>query len=400
MRCLLFTILVLFACEADPSPASPPLPVQLRPPFVEYVLAEKPVFAVGLADGPEEYLFRDIAGAVRLGNGDVVVAVRGYHEVRRFGPDGRHLWTSGRRGSGPGEFQYLNLLEPCTDESSIVVHDSYNHFVTTFDRGGAMVSTDRFERFPWGLGLTCAPNGRLVFSDWSDAQSTEATFRWTNGLAYADEPDSRIRVLEEALPGDERFNVIQNGRIAGEGPRPWGKSLVFAPTDDGVWYATGDTYELALAGSAGKGLTGGSPQSTATTTAGNYAAGTRMKRTKRTCAVTGSRGTSPFCRLYSRRSPGSLWDATDAYGWSTFVARSAAASGWSSTRMVLRCRHLDSRLACHYRMLAPTGSWCADTPMTSMSKSLRSIPWLIRRGNACRVVRAERVARLGRTWLL
>ena len=252
MRSSLFTILALCACEADSSPAPPSVPIQPESQIVEYALAVEPVFAIGLADGPEEYLFRDIAGAVRLGNGDVVVAVRGYHEVRRFGPDGRHLWTSGRQGNGPGEFQYLNLLQPCTNESSIVVHDSYNHFVTTFDSSGAMVSTDRFERFPWGLGLTCAPGGRLAFSDWSDAQSMETTYRWTNGLAYADAPDSRIRVLEEALPGDERFNVIQNGRIAGEGPRPWGKSLVFAPTDDGVWYATGDTYELALLGWSGE----------------------------------------------------------------------------------------------------------------------------------------------------
>ena len=106
------------------------------------------------------------------------------------------------------------------------------------------MAIDRFARSPYGFGLQCAPGGRLVFSDFGDLYSDEPTFRWSNALAYADEADSDIVVLREDIPGFERFQFLQDGVPITSGPRPWGRTLSFASTAEGVWMSTGDAYEI------------------------------------------------------------------------------------------------------------------------------------------------------------
>ena len=207
-------------------------------------MTPEPSLSIGLVDGPAEYLFSGIAGAVRTGDGGVAVAVRAFHEIRRFGPDGKHLWTAGRLGEGPGEFRWAQLLSPCTTEVSIFVHDVRNQTITVLDGHGNLIESSRFQKFPYGLGLTCAPSGRLVFSDWSEMTSEQALFRWRNALAYAEDADSEVEVLRREIPGADRFQILQNGVTVMSGPSMWGRELLFAPTDDGVWMTTGDSYEV------------------------------------------------------------------------------------------------------------------------------------------------------------
>ena len=235
-------LLTVIACEGAPLPSVPPIQVQVAPASL-FILAPEPSFSVGEADGPEEYLFANIEGAVRLADGDVVVAVQASHEIRRFGPNGEHQWTAGQEGEGPGEFRGVELLSGCTNEASIVAYDFRNGTITMIDAEGNTTSSERFERRPWGYGLTCAPSGRLVCSDRGTTVSNDLTFRWTNGLAFADDPRSRTRVLRKNIPGEDRHNIVQDGVVVGEGPRPWGRELTFAATNEGVWVANGDDYE-------------------------------------------------------------------------------------------------------------------------------------------------------------
>lgn len=244
MRIIIVLALLQVACGADATMDLEPPEAQMEPRNPSMTLSSRPTLAVGRADGPEHHLFSDIAGAVRLENGDVVVAVRAYNEIRRFSETGEHIWTTGRHGSGPGEFRYANLLVPCSQEGRIVIHGSRNNTITVIDGNGVLVSSDRFEQFPFGFSTTCAPSGRLVFSDWVEQASEEVVFRWQNKLAYADRPGSGVRIVRENIPGEERFQVIVNGRVMGEGPRPWGRTFVFSPTDQGVWISSGDEYRV------------------------------------------------------------------------------------------------------------------------------------------------------------
>ena len=237
--------------DASPVPATYQDPVVVidnpTRPSVALRLADEPSFAVGLLEGPDEYLFHRIEGGARMSDGSVVVAVRSEYEVRRFGPQGDHLWTRGREGEGPGEFQSVWLLPSCTRGDSVVTYDIYLRRVTVFDGRGDIVHTHPLMladgQRPYRL--VCAPNGRFVLSTWGDRRAdAPGPHRWEVSLAFSDGDDSRIEVIRENIPGQERVQYGTRERPTSNGPRTWGRQTVSGATDDGAWLGTGDDYEL------------------------------------------------------------------------------------------------------------------------------------------------------------
>jgi hypothetical protein len=81
----------------------------LWPPGREWTLTAEPVVDIGEGTAEEYQLFR-VEGAARLSDGRIVVADGGSQELRFYDSAGRHERSIGGRGSGPGEFQYVNLV--------------------------------------------------------------------------------------------------------------------------------------------------------------------------------------------------------------------------------------------------------------------------------------------------
>ncbi len=208
-------------------------------------LAAEPLVRVGLLDGPDEYLFGNIAGAARLMDGSVVVADDQSHEVRMFDAGGRHLWTSGREGEGPGEYRRLRLMRGCPG-AAVAIFDWNQNRITRLGRDGSVIDVrvlDAVEVSPYN-DPTCAPNGDLVFdewpeSEWDDAEAVEpgAFYRWRIDLRWMG--DDGVVTLATGIPGAERFN-----HGGGSGPRTWGKDMAFAVAATGVWYGSADDYEI------------------------------------------------------------------------------------------------------------------------------------------------------------
>ena len=89
---------------------------------------------MGLIGGQEEYELFEVSGAARLADGSIVVYESGAFRVQKFGLDGEHMWSGGKVGEGPGDFQpFAELLVPCVSEQSVVIHDQYNKSLTVFD---------------------------------------------------------------------------------------------------------------------------------------------------------------------------------------------------------------------------------------------------------------------------
>ena len=65
----------------------------------------EPLLTLGAVDTPWAQQFHEIGGVTRLRDGTVVVLNRGSGELRAFDPSGRHLWSAGGRGEGPGEMR-------------------------------------------------------------------------------------------------------------------------------------------------------------------------------------------------------------------------------------------------------------------------------------------------------
>ena len=213
----------------------------------DLTLADEPLVRIGIVDGPLEYIFGNVTGGVRLEDGSIVVADEQSANLRRYDPNGRHVWTSGRSGEGPGEYTGLRLLRNCPG-APLTAFDWSLDRITELDVDGNVLDSRSLVAAgvrPYG-DLTCAPDGRLVYTPWPDdmGESYEEglaegdVYRWRTALVAA-EGDS-VATLRSGIPGAERF-FIQPGS---SGPRDWGKDAVFAPVGTGVWYGTADDYEL------------------------------------------------------------------------------------------------------------------------------------------------------------
>lgn len=87
------------------------------PPGEEWRVSPEPVFRLGNAEGDPSSRFYRILDVALLAGGELIVVDGGSAEVRRYDSGGRHLWTTGRRGEGPGEFRsprYLGRREDGT----------------------------------------------------------------------------------------------------------------------------------------------------------------------------------------------------------------------------------------------------------------------------------------------
>ncbi len=56
-----------------------------------------------LSGSGEAFAFFNVTDATRLPDGSLMVLDGGSFEVRHSDPSGRHLWSFGREGEGPGE---------------------------------------------------------------------------------------------------------------------------------------------------------------------------------------------------------------------------------------------------------------------------------------------------------
>lgn len=73
-------------------------------PGEEWRLTPEPLLSLGVvADTPLVQQFHRIEGLTRLTDGTIVVLNSGSGEVRAFDSSGRHLWSAGGLGQGPGE---------------------------------------------------------------------------------------------------------------------------------------------------------------------------------------------------------------------------------------------------------------------------------------------------------
>lgn len=209
-------------------------------------LAEEPTLLIGAQEGPEEYILHNIDGAASLADGSVAVAVRGSHQIRKYDSQGRHLWSQGRLGEGPGEYQGVMLLRGCTSDESIATYDIYNRRITKLDGTGRLIADYPLEfEGARPYVLECSASGRLVFSAWGTMQAEDpGPHRWEVPVAFTDSAESDIVLLRDNVPGQERVQYFEDDQRTLNGPRVWGRRIVLGATDAGAWLGTGDAYEL------------------------------------------------------------------------------------------------------------------------------------------------------------
>jgi hypothetical protein len=126
-------------------------------------LSATPEVEIGVLDGEPAYQFHGLHEILRLDDGRIVVLDGGSSEIRSFDAEGRHLWTAGGRGEGPGEFRTPGALVRFRADSLAVwdgsawrgtVYTADGEFARTYTLTG---DEERFDR----------PYTRGVFADGS-----------------------------------------------------------------------------------------------------------------------------------------------------------------------------------------------------------------------------------------
>lgn len=153
------------------------------PPGAEWRVNPEPVFRLGDAgDDPSSSFFR-ILDVALLAGGEVIVVDGGSAEVRRYDAAGRHLWSTGGRGEGPGEFRMPGYLGP-RDDGAFLIWDRSLSRVSTIAQNGDRLGTERrsgsdgspvvaFGLFEDGYWLVALPVVRRV---------TEPGTAWTDSV--------------------------------------------------------------------------------------------------------------------------------------------------------------------------------------------------------------------------
>ena len=192
-------LLTTAACDTAPAPihtihtdsAGIPIVTSVAPQWGSgdgWTVDAEPLVEIGTVTGAPEYQFSDVVAAVRLSNGNIVVADRGASELRTYDAAGTFQWVVGRGGEGPGEFRSLDFLGT-TAGDSLVTYDRRLLRMQLFDGDGGLgrtirVALPRGDAAPGGsapdkaVGLA---DGHLVVRFIEESSNTgTGILRWLN----------------------------------------------------------------------------------------------------------------------------------------------------------------------------------------------------------------------------
>jgi hypothetical protein len=221
-----------------------------------WTVAAEPTVDIGVADGAPEYQFGQVAGAVRLSDGRIVVADGQAKHLRFFDGAGVHLRTVGRNGGGPGEFQSLSRVLRLRGDT-VGAWDSRSDRFSVFDPRGEFVRA-RTLRAGEGRILSQADgafaDGSLLMSPFMSlsfrpgTQVSRDTFALLRYPADRDAADTLGR-----FAGSQVVSVVgpEDGGWAVRSTVPFGPETFRTPRGDLVYVADSERFAVAVYGTDG-----------------------------------------------------------------------------------------------------------------------------------------------------
>ena len=213
------------------------------PSGTEWRVSPEPVFRLGNAEDDPSSSFFQILDVALLAGGEVIVVDGGSAEVRRYDAGGRHLWSTGGRGDGPGEFRSPRYLGR-RDDGAFLIWDRSLSRVSTIGRNGDRLDTERrsgpdgsplvaFDLFDDGHWLVALPVVR---------QAPEPGTAWTDSV--------RLGRYDPVLEEDVRLATVPGQRWLWTGqsmlPVPFSPRPLRAIVGNRVAVASGSLPEVSV----------------------------------------------------------------------------------------------------------------------------------------------------------
>ena len=157
----------------------------------------------------DAYMFGNVSGLALLEDGRILVADNSTHDVRAFGPDGRHLFTIGRAGAGPGD-----LRSPCCLTSGpgghLWIRDVGNRRYSLFELGASQARFIRTMR-----QIVASPRALPDRIQWDERGRTVDIGQLPNDAlqrAFLDSAGNAIRWDSLKAPPAESLAVLRSPR--------------------------------------------------------------------------------------------------------------------------------------------------------------------------------------------
>lgn len=220
----------------------------------------EPAVEIGGLDVPPEYALYQVAAALRLADGRILVGDRGSSELRFYDESGVYLESKGRPGEGPGEFGNLWAVARYRGDSLLIwdsgnvrlsVHDADGDYRRSFKLAGG--ESEGTIYFPGPRLLPLVDGSVLGFAWLNPMGQPEGLFRPVlDYLRFSPTGERGERVLR--APYREwmlaRFDpgrpVEMRGQPTAMTPLLFGRESFLSVHGGTVWVgrATGDAYTL------------------------------------------------------------------------------------------------------------------------------------------------------------
>lgn len=207
-----------------------------------------PLLDISDDDPGGDVVLGEAVHVARLPDGGVLVSDRGLHALRFFDAEGRFVRAVGRKGTGPGEFEYLATTWRCGD--SLFVEDIGAARVSVHALDGTQrraMPTAEFAGGTDAFSSACNADGRFVHHGWYPYREEEIGRQrspvpvW---LASADGSD-RVELGEVAGPEYGAYGY-------GAGPALLGRTPQLAIGRRAVYVGTADSGVVSVFSLAGE----------------------------------------------------------------------------------------------------------------------------------------------------
>lgn len=218
-----------------------------------------PALTLGTAGGGPEQQFGEVTDAVRLDNGDIVVADRKNYQLRIFDPAGHFIRTIGQRGEGPGDVQVLASIYP-VGGNVILAWDQRASRLTWFGLDGTVRRTLNVDRPPEQVShgdrigfdlfvVGVLANGGVMAYHRSGRIDPPVGLDVDSIVMWHVDDTGRLHGATALRYGEPW--LFRQGRLSIGDWRPFTTNSSVVGTPDGFWYTDGVEFEVRQYGADG-----------------------------------------------------------------------------------------------------------------------------------------------------